>query len=140
VSATWQDIPCQLSRRPYSSQKHRRVWEKRHGPIPPGLFVCHRCDDNRCWEIAHLFLGTPKQNTYDAIAKGRFAFHPENLTPLHPRPGTLNGRAKLAEHDVLAILASDEMGTVLAARYGVTSALITAIRKRRVWKSLEVSA
>lgn len=50
---------------------HRRSWEIHHGPVPPGLWVLHRCDNRRCVRPDHLFLGTAKDNTQDKINKGR---------------------------------------------------------------------
>jgi hypothetical protein len=50
---------------------HRIAWEEHYGPIPDGMFVCHHCDNPPCHEIAHLFLGTPADNTADMRAKGR---------------------------------------------------------------------
>lgn len=58
-------------RYPYNSGQHRRMWIRKNGPIPAGLFVLHKCDNNRCCNEEHLFLGTQAENIADAVAKGR---------------------------------------------------------------------
>ncbi len=50
---------------------HRASYYLSFGPIPDGKFVCHRCDNPKCIEPSHLFLGSPIENTRDMQAKGR---------------------------------------------------------------------
>ncbi len=54
---------------------HRRAWEKENGPIPEGLEICHMCDNRRCVNVEHMFLGTRSENMIDASRKGRLNNH-----------------------------------------------------------------
>jgi hypothetical protein len=50
---------------------HRLIYAEKVGPIPPGADVLHTCDDTRCGEESHLFLGTNRDNIDDKCRKDR---------------------------------------------------------------------
>lgn len=50
---------------------HRAMWASKFGPIPAGQFVLHACDNRKCVNPEHLFLGNNSDNVRDMVAKGR---------------------------------------------------------------------
>lgn len=50
---------------------HRAIMSAIHGELPRTTFVCHHCDNPRCVNPAHLFLGSNSDNQRDSVNKGR---------------------------------------------------------------------
>lgn len=51
---------------------HRLAWEAWHEQlVPAGLYVLHHCDNPPCIRPDHLYVGTPSENMFDKVAKGR---------------------------------------------------------------------
>lgn len=97
-----------------NTSAHRVSWMLTRGPIPDGLFVCHRCDTPACVNPAHLFLGTQKNNLDDARRKGRLI---DGI-----------GARKLTLADYRLILGTNARGVDLAQRLGVSEVSIARIR------------
>lgn len=122
---------------------HRVSYRKHHGPIPDGLFVCHKCDVRLCVNPAHLFLGTANDNNQDAVSKGRNRGAPgdKNGSVIHPETrltGERNWNSKLTEKDVLEMrmLRKTENTSYrkLGMRYGVSHRTVRHIILRNNWK------
>lgn len=117
---------------------HRVAYELAHGPIPDGLYVCHRCDVRACCNPAHLFLGTAKDNTQDMLRKGRQG---AKTKPDFAVRGTAHPLAKLDEDAVRSIRAraaeDNATQTGLAALYGVHHSVIGAVIRRESWKHVD---
>jgi len=67
---------------------HRVVIMLYHGiELTSDNVICHHCDNPICCNLAHLFIGTHKQNSDDKFRKGRFV----------SCPGDKNGTSKITE-------------------------------------------
>jgi hypothetical protein len=117
---------------------HRVSYELANGPIPPGLFVCHTCDNPPCVNPRHLWVGTHTDNLRDMSAKGRGGMN----------RGSRNANSLLNEDTVRAIRAEYRRGAMgpgvktgshrwLAAKYGVSRATIQQLLEGKSWKWVE---
>ncbi len=106
---------------------HRLSWELHVGPIPAGMFVCHKCDRPGCSNPQHLFLGTPADNMRDRDAKGRHRFKSPKLR------GTMHGMSVLTEDIVRQIRSSSSSGAAMSRLFNVSQSTIASVRKRHTW-------
>jgi hypothetical protein len=132
-----------LKRQRKSWRAHRLSYELYCGPIPPEIYVLHRCDNPSCVRPDHLFLGTNDDNMRDMVQKGRQAAGDGHWHALYPERtpcGERQGRAKLTEVDVRAIRAAYARGNVrmleLARDYSVSPSNIGAIVRRDTWRHI----
>lgn len=105
---------------------HRFSYELANGPVPAGMHVLHRCDNTRCVNPSHLFLGSHTDNMRDMFGKGRRRI----------LKGADQGRAKLTDSAVRSIRAEYAQGarqTALAAQHHVDQTTISKIVLRKAW-------
>lgn len=63
---------------------HRASWIVHFGTIPECSVICHECDNPKCFNPDHLWIGTPAENMLDKIFKGRHT-KTETVTLLEQR-------------------------------------------------------
>jgi len=95
---------------------HVWAYELTHGPVPPGLYVCHTCDTPLCCNPAHLWPGTNGQNIADMYAKGR---------------GERRGRKREIDYDqVRTLYAHGLTQDQIAERLGCSQSAVSGIVRR----------
>lgn len=104
---------------------HRLMWRLVVGKIPPGALVLHKCDNPRCVNPHHLFLGSHRDNAKDRESKGR---------------GNRTHRFSKGEVDkIRASYQGNGDLQKMACKYGVTKESIWRVvthRTYQVWKYL----
>ena len=103
---------------------HRVAFELGRGPVPEGMLVLHTCDNRKCCNPDHMFLGSHADNHADKKAKGRQA------------RGSGHGCAILDEDSVAKIrqLLSEGVTCALIGRsFGVSRYAISDIKNGRSW-------
>jgi hypothetical protein len=106
---------------------HRVAWMLVNGPISDGLFVLHKCDNRRCCNPDHLFLGTAADNAHDRDAKGRGASGERVAHRL--------SAAQVVEIRQLAAVGDTSLAQI-GVRFGIGRDFVHAIVKRKKWASV----
>ena len=97
-----------------------------YGVDPKEYFVCHKCDNPKCVNPNHLFLGNQKENIRDMFSKNR-----QNKAKGEKQPF-----AKLTDEEVLYIRANypgDKTQRQWAKDYNVSPSTICELIKRKRW-------
>lgn len=110
---------------------HRLSYELNYGKFDETLFVCHKCDNPKCVNPDHLFLGTSQDNMDDMIKKGRNS----NGNPI----GENNGNSRLSENNILNIKKLIKKGLSnkkIADMYNVSDSMISRIKLGKNWSHI----
>lgn len=106
---------------------HRIAYRLYYGISPKNLCVLHECDNPKCVNPNHLFLGTKAENSADMVRKGR-ANKGENV----------HG-SKLTGEKVMEIrrrLRNGERGSSLSREFRVGSSAMFKIHHNQSWKHI----
>jgi hypothetical protein len=101
---------------------HRLVMEFA-GHDLTGKVVCHRCDNRKCVNPEHLFVGTAEDNRLDMMAKGR------------NRNGSKKLR-KLTDDEVREVRNSTLPYSQLAKKFSLSAPTVCKIRQRERYKEV----
>jgi hypothetical protein len=105
----------------------RYMYEQKHGYIPEGMVIRHKCDNPCCINPDHLESGSQADNMHDMIER-------ERRKSTH---GVNNPRTKLSYADVIDILTRYKKGerqVDIAEKYNVSKHCIFGIVHQRNWK------
>lgn len=106
---------------------HRLSWRAHKGEIPDGLCVLHKCDNRKCINPDHLFLGTHQDNMADRDRKKRGKC-PRGID--HPQ-SKLNPEKAF---EIRWLAASGHKQRRLAAQYGVTQRAVAQVIHNLTWR------
>lgn len=104
---------------------HRVIYALARGAEPGALLVCHSCDNRRCCNPAHLFLGTVADNQNDMVAKGR------------SRRGESCSHSKLTDvmvREIRRLAAAGHAQRSIARRFAVSQPNVGFIVRRETWR------
>lgn len=87
------------------------------------------CNNRLCFNYRHLYWGTWKDNSRDAVTDGTFSKPPRFVGEEHPR-------AKLTKNQVIEIRADSDSQRKIAKKYGVNHTTIGFIKRYEHWKEI----
>lgn len=111
---------------------HRLSLTAASGPAPEGKPYClHSCDNTSCVNPAHLRWGSHRDNTDDAVLRGRMPGSGGR------RKGSRNPRAALDDDKVRAIRRDPRTQLAIAREYGVDQTTVSAVKRLESWSHVK---
>lgn len=119
-------------------------------PFPKGMDACHTCDNRRCANPAHLWVGTRSDNMRDCAAKGRNAMQVGPHKSYFSQPGVKidyvrgekQGSAKLTEQAVRDIRNMRWNGVpvpVIARDFSISEGHVRKLALHSAWKHVDAA-
>ncbi len=115
---------------------HKASYVIHKGPVPQFMHVCHTCDNRRCTNPDHLWIGTHKENNDDKMRKGR-----ANCPAPPLKVGSENGSAKLDEIKVKQIkilIKNGRSSYSIGKEFGVSKTTIRRIKNGINWSHVTI--
>lgn len=112
-----------------SYRAHRIAYLIWKGNIPQNKEVCHTCDNTKCINPNHLFLGTHSENMQDMADKKR---NPTLLLKGSEKPKSKLNEVKI--RSIKRLLAKKWKQRDIAKRFGVHQTVIKSINLNRTWR------
>jgi len=123
-----------------SENAHKASFILNKGKVENGKWVLHTCDNKKCINPLHLYLGDRSQNTKDAIERGRIARGDRHGS--RTKPESLKRiNARFSDSECIEIKKSSVSKKDLAKRYNVNLCTIyrAAYRADELLNQLENS-
>lgn len=96
-------------------------------------FVCHSCDNPKCCNPKHLFLGSAQDNARDMVSKKR--------NRGGKKPGFKHGkmhRLSLEElKEIRNLIALGYNNVQIASKFNITHSSVSNIRLEKTWKNVK---
>jgi len=95
--------------------------------VPRGMYICHECDNKRCVNPNHLYIGTPSENISDRESRIQWKKNTNGLIKLNPD----------SVREIRSLYNSGKCTSVeLAKRFNVSRDHISRVANSTKWTSV----